>query len=127
VFKEKETFKLARQKILKENIVSTSRTKSVDDIPSITILGSCVNLLSDQNYLQVLQSMLEKCNSREEMKLEHKRVNYVHNKRRTSREFRLNKNIRDFNMGDIILDLGSKVNVFPKKTWEDMGEPTLGF
>jgi hypothetical protein len=28
-------------------------------------------------------------------------------------------------MGDIILDLGSKVNFLPKKTWECMGEPTL--
>jgi hypothetical protein len=30
-------------------------------------------------------------------------------------------------MGDIILDLGSKVNVLPKKTWEAMGEPQLGY
>jgi hypothetical protein len=30
-------------------------------------------------------------------------------------------------MGDIILDLGSKFNVLPKKTWEAMGEPTLGY
>jgi hypothetical protein len=30
-------------------------------------------------------------------------------------------------MGDIILDLGSKVNVLPKKTWQCMGEPTLGY
>jgi hypothetical protein len=30
-------------------------------------------------------------------------------------------------MGDIILDLGSEVNVFPKKTWKSMGEPTLGY
>jgi hypothetical protein len=30
-------------------------------------------------------------------------------------------------MGDIILDLGFEVNVFPKKTWEAMREPTLGF
>jgi hypothetical protein len=29
-------------------------------------------------------------------------------------------------MGDIILDLGSEVNVLPKKTWQFMGEPTLG-
>jgi len=28
-------------------------------------------------------------------------------------------------MGDIILDLGSEVNVLPKKTWKCMGEPTL--
>jgi hypothetical protein len=30
-------------------------------------------------------------------------------------------------MGDIILDLGSEVNVLPKKTWRCMGEPTLGY
>jgi hypothetical protein len=30
-------------------------------------------------------------------------------------------------MGDVILDLGSEVNVFPKKTWKCMGEPTLGY
>jgi hypothetical protein len=30
-------------------------------------------------------------------------------------------------MGDIILDLGSKVNVLHKKTWKCMGEPTLEY
>ena len=30
-------------------------------------------------------------------------------------------------MGNVILDLGSYVNIFPKKTWEAMGEPTLGY
>jgi hypothetical protein len=30
----------------------------------------------------------------------------------------LNANIGDFNMRDIILDLGSEVNVLPKKTWK---------
>jgi hypothetical protein len=68
--------------------------------------------------------LLEKCNSGEEGV---KRVNQVCKKRRTSREFRLNANIGDFNMGDIILDLGSEVNVLPKKTWEAMGEPQLGY
>jgi hypothetical protein len=41
--------------------------------------------------------------------------------RRSSREFILNANIGDFNMGDIIVELGSEVNVLPKKTWEAMG------
>jgi hypothetical protein len=54
-------------------------------------------------------------------------VNEVHKKRRTSREFRLNANIGDLNMRDIILDLGSEVNVLPKKTWEVVWEPTLGY
>ena len=39
----------------------------------------------------------------------------------------MNANIRDFNMGYIILDLGYEVNVLPKKTWQCMGEPTLGY
>jgi hypothetical protein len=30
-------------------------------------------------------------------------------------------------MGDIIIDLGSEVNVLPNKTWEAMGEPQLGY
>ena len=30
-------------------------------------------------------------------------------------------------MGDIIQDLGSEVNVLPKRTWEAMGEPQLGY
>jgi hypothetical protein len=62
-----------------------------------------------------------------EQKLEPKTVNHLHTRRRKSREFRLNANIGDFNMGYIILDLGSEVNVLPKKTWQCMGEPTLGY
>jgi hypothetical protein len=61
------------------------------------------------------------------MKLEQNSINQVHNKTREIREFRLNSNIGYFNMGDIILDSGSEVNVLPKKTWEAMGEPTLGY
>jgi hypothetical protein len=62
-----------------------------------------------------------------EQNLEPKIVNHLHTRRRTSREFRLNANIGDFNMGDIILDLGSEVHVLPKKTWQCMGETTLGY
>jgi hypothetical protein len=54
-------------------------------------------------------------------------VNHVHRKRRTSREFRFNANIEDFNIGDKILDLRFEVNVLPKTTWEAMGETTLGY
>jgi hypothetical protein len=30
-------------------------------------------------------------------------------------------------MRNVILDLGSDVNILPKKTWETMGELTLGY
>jgi hypothetical protein len=87
-------------------------------------LGSCVKLLNDRNYLQILQNLLEKCNPGEEgIKI----VNQVWKKKRTSREFRLNANIGYFNMDNVILELGSEVNVLPKKTWEAMGEPQLGY
>jgi hypothetical protein len=46
-------------------------------------------------------------------------------KRRTGREFRLNAHIDDYEIKDVMLDLGSDVNIFPKKTWEAMGKPKL--
>jgi hypothetical protein len=91
------------------------------------LLKSCVKVLSDPSSMKILQNILEKCSSEMEGKLEPKTVNHLHTKRRTSRELSLNANIGDLNMGDIIMDLGSKVNVLPKKTWECMGEPTLGY
>ena len=38
---------------------------------------------------------------------------------------RLHAQIGDYDMTNIILDLGSKVNVLTKQTWEQMGKPTL--
>jgi hypothetical protein len=90
-------------------------------------LQSCIKMLSDPLFIKVLQNILEKCSSVMEQKLELKTVNHLHIRIRTSREFRINANIGDFNMGDIILDLGSEVNVLPKTTWKCMGEPTLGY
>jgi hypothetical protein len=82
VCKEKEIFKEDRHNILKENIMSTSGTKPLDEVPVYDMpslfdqtskeypsekvsnlrnfLGSCVKLLNDKNYLQVLQTLLEK-------------------------------------------------------------------
>jgi hypothetical protein len=74
-----------------------------------------------------MQNMLERWNSEVYGKVEQKTVNHLHTRRRKSKEFRLNDNIGDFNMGDIILDLGSEVNVLPKNIWQCMGEPTLGY
>ena len=90
-------------------------------------LQSCVKLLNDPSAVKKLQNILEKCSIETEGKPEQKTVNHLHTRRRTSRELKLNANIRDFNMGDNILDLESEVNVLPKKTWQCMGEPTLEY
>jgi len=106
----------------------TSEIRSMGQVIIIKgFLQSCVKVLSDQSSVKILQNILEKCSIEMEGKLEPKTVNHLHTRRRKSREFRLNANIGDFNMGDIILDLGSEVNVLPKKTWKCMGEPTLGY
>jgi hypothetical protein len=83
--------------------------------------------LNDPSSVKILQNILEKCSIETEGKLEQKTVNHLHTRRRTSREFKLNENVGDFNMRYIILDLGFEVNVLPKKTWKCMGEPTLGY
>jgi hypothetical protein len=90
-------------------------------------LQSCVNVLSDPSSVKIFQNILEKCSSETKEKLQPKTINHLHTRRRTSQEFRLNDYIGDFNMGDIILDLGYEVNVLPKKTQKCMGEPTLGY
>jgi hypothetical protein len=84
-------------------------------------------MLSDPSSVKILQKILDKCSSETEHKPKLKTNNHLHTRRRTSREFRINANIGNFNMGDVILDLGSKVNVLPKATWKCMGEPTLGY
>jgi hypothetical protein len=105
-----------------------SETQLVEQVSTINnFLQSCDKLLNDPSSVKLLQHILERCNTEVEGKLEKKTINHLHSRRRTSREFRLNANIGDFNMGDIILDLGSEVNVLPKKTWKCMGEPTLGY
>jgi hypothetical protein len=146
---EKEIFKQARQEFLKPYIASTSTAQHTQDVPTYEMpslldhtnevqplgqvstikdfLQSCVKLLKDPSSVKVLQNMLEICTTDVEGKLEQKIVNHLHTRRRTSREFILNANIGDFNMGDIILDLDSEVNVLPKKTCKCMRDPTLGY
>ena len=42
---------------------------------------------------------------------------------RIGREMRLTAQVGEFEMDEVILDLGSEVNVLTKKTWEQMGSP----
>jgi hypothetical protein len=106
----------------------TKEEKPLGQVSTIKgFLQSWVKLINDPSSVKILQNMLEICSIEEKGNLEQKKVNHIHTRRRTSTEFILNANIGDFNMGDIILDLGSVVNVLPKKTWKCMGEPTLGY
>jgi hypothetical protein len=106
----------------------TSEVPPIAQVSTIIFfMQSRVKLLNDPSSIKVFQNILERCNIEEERKLEQKTFNHLHTRRTKSREFRLNANIGDFNMGYIILDLGFEVNVLPKKTWKCMGDPTLGY
>ena len=52
-------------------------------------------------------------------------VNQVLRTKRTNEEFRFNAHIGEYDVVNIILDLGSDVNVLPKKMWEMMGQIEL--
>jgi hypothetical protein len=101
------------------------KTEKVNNLNNF--LESCFKLLNDKNAMDLFKIMLENYSIDEGIGTKPKNINQDNRNKRTSREFRLNGNIGDFNMGNVILDLGSDVNVFPKKTWETMGEPTLGY
>ena len=44
---------------------------------------------------------------------------------RIGREMRLTTQIREYEMDQVILDLGSDANILPKQTWERMGRHVL--
>ena len=44
---------------------------------------------------------------------------------RIGREMRLTVQVGEFEMDEVILDLGSEVNVLTKQTWEHIGSPKL--
>jgi hypothetical protein len=54
-------------------------------------------------------------------------INQIKRYIRIGREMRLNAVIGAYEMDEVVLDLGSEVNVMKKKTWEIMAKPKLAF
>ena len=86
-----------------------------------SFLQSCMKLLRNQNALEELQKVIASCEPQKSTGRD-KTLNRV---RRTGREMRLNAQIGEYDMIDVILDLGLEVNVLTKQTWEQMGKPVL--
>ena len=82
-----------------------------------------MKLLRNQNALKELQKVLAITDPQRGVDQE-KTVSHV---RRMGREMRLNVHIGEYDMTDVILDLGSEVNVLPKQTWGQMGKPSLAW
>jgi len=70
--------------------------------------------------------LINKCVSKENSPEEPHVVRKIgKHKARTGREMRLTAQIGEYEMDQVILDLGLDANILPKKTWERMGRPAL--
>jgi len=85
-----------------------------------------MKLLWDQKAVEVLQEITDNYASKDMLLREQHIVNKVNwSKKRIDREMQLTLQIGDFEMDQVILDLGSDANILSKKTWERMGKPML--
>ena len=123
--REKETFMDAKQDFGDSTTAvaptqphqqqSQLQEDSTDKVSTLSsFLQSCLKLLRNQIALSELQKVITSCEPQQSSGQE-KTVNRV---RRTGREIILNAQIGEYDMTDVILDLGSEVNVLTKQTWE---------
>lgn len=87
-----------------------------------TFLETCMKLLRDNKVVKGLQQLITRCARSGEPRMVQKLGKHALH---TGQEMRLMAQIGDFEMDQVIPDLGSDVNVLPKQTWERMGKPTL--
>ena len=118
-FVDPSTSVVPAQQHQQESQLQEASTDKVSTLSSF--LQNCMKLLRNQNALKELQKVLAFCEPQRRVDKE----KTVNRGRRTSREMRLNAQIGEYDMTDVILDLGSEVNVLTKQTWEQMGKPTL--
>jgi hypothetical protein len=81
--------------------------------------------MKDRNALSMLYNMIDHYTKGRDTPVAQRMVNQVLCKKRSNEEFKFNAQIREYDVDNVILDLGSDVNVLPKQSWEMMGEPEL--
>ena len=69
--------------------------------------------------------MIDQCQQPSLSGSAHRAVHNITRHARTGREMKFTAQIGDFEMDEVVLDLGSEVNVLTKQTWEQMGSPQL--
>lgn len=87
-----------------------------------TFLETYMKLLHNSKVIKGLHELITRCAGSGEPRVVQKIGRHA---LRTRREMRMTAQISEYDMDQVILDLGSDVNVLPKKTWECMGKPTL--
>jgi len=91
-----------------------------------TFLETYMKLLCDSKALKGLQEIINWCIGKDGTTGElHVIRKLGKHKTRTRHEMRLTAQTWEYEMDQVILDLGFDANVFPKQTWERMGRHTL--
>ena len=89
----------------------------------------CLDILEDplvtQKLLKALRNCMEVQDELISAPFPKRGVRQVKKKKRTRKEFKFFKDIGGYEMNQVILDLGSDVNILPKNSWEQMGKPKL--
>lgn len=96
--------------------------------PSIlkSFLQTCMKLLRSQRVVEGLQELIDFCGDKEVQRSDLRTMNNLHrHKKRTGKEMRLTAQIGEYDMDQVIVNLGSNANVLPNKTWELMGRTKL--
>jgi hypothetical protein len=92
--------------------------KSSAQVSTLTeLVKSCVELMKDINMLCMLYNMIDHYTKGRDIPFTERMVNQVLHRKRMNEEFRFNAQIGEYNVDDVILDLGYDVNVVPKHTW----------
>lgn len=124
--REKETYQSTQKKILEPHgKASTSSLPHPKDptVPEkssaqvstlIEFLKSCVELMRDRTVLSTLYKMIDHCAKRRGTPVTQRMVNQVLRWKRTNEEFKFNAQIVEYDVDNVILDLGLDVDVLPK-------------
>ena len=92
-----------------------------------SFLHNYLKFLRDERALLEIQTFIDICEQSTPIVVANRAVHQIKKYILTEKEMRLNAQIGDDEMDEVILDLGSEVNVLTKQTWELTGKPKLRY
>ena len=92
-----------------------------------SFLQNCLKLLRDEKALLEILTLIDRCEQSTPIVVANRAVHQINKYIQSRKDMRLNAQNCDYEMDEVILDLGSEVNVLTKKTWELMGKPKLRY
>ena len=103
---------------------NSRETKKLKNNYSQELINLHTKCVEARNFIEQLEHKLQGLEQDKETLVARWVVNQVHCKKRTNREFRLDAQIGDYDMDNIILDMGYDVNVIMTLTWETIEKPS---